>query len=1239
MKYPLLFTLLLVWGAIPEGRCAPDSPGEPQLGSPFYRYFSSNDFRSNGQNFAIARGEHNLLYFANLAGVLQFDGTNWKTLPTTSFSRVTALYADRHQRIWVGANGEFGFLAPDSSGAMAFQNLSHTLKEQVGYISAITENAESIAFVSTEAIYSVSREGKLTVAALPEPVENAFTARDKIFFFGKHSRKILQWSGRQVTPLHYQLSATGEPLDLKGCLNLNAETTLMLTSNQGVFLTTDNVLKPLNWPVNANKIVAGAVLPDNLLAFATSDAGIVVTDHDGNVVARGLGSGNLQDNQINSLFHDGETNLWLALNDGIACLTWPSPISVFDKSSGLKGDITSILRHENTLYVGTLSGLYTIQNNSAVAVNGFPGGCLSLTTSGGILLAATPNGVYEIRPQGARKITTEFILSLYSPSQTPGQVLAGLPDGLAWLSVAGGAIKRIPGVRGQVSEIVQDEAGDIWLETLNTGIYRYKTTTGSISHYTSEKGLPANLYAKLAKINGQLMASTQKGFYRYNPEEDRWTKTALLPTSTQNREDWADRAIADKWNNLWLTGGDKRGITFLKKNSAGEGYTAEPSQLALLKGIPFERLFADDDAILWAGGAQGLFRIDSRQLTRPSQKLTTLISGVTTESETATGLHEALIFKPRSGLKAGNNKISFRYIMPSFHVNETVVYQYFLENYSDGWSDWSPLTTHDFSGLPAGQYLFKVRGKDIFGSISTEASVRFTIVKPWYFQWWMISLYLTLLGLAVHRIVLWRIKIIVREKQNLEKLISERTEEIEDRKQELEEQSGVLSATNDQLERIDSFVKAINSEVNTQNLFDIVLNRLCQFQNVDTSSALMSDKNTGEFRFVGVSGAVSFSEVAAISMSEQEAHARYVGHAIEIYEDIYLQNDFRGSAKDSTLPDTLAPKSLVAIAIRTEGRIRSFITLENITHTDAFSEADFLLFKGMKEHLAGAYIKTSILENLEDTLHNLQSAQEELIRQEKLASVGQLTKGIVDRILNPLNYINNFAQSSTFLVDDIQEITDKEERNLEATEKEDLTDALQMLKGNLEKIFEHGNSTSRIVKDMQKLLKGKSDQFLSVDVGPFIDTRIKATFQELLNQNKDSTIRLELENSLSAVKLNLLPGEFSEVIHNLIGNAFYALTEKSLRTPDFQPVITVKASEGPDVVTVSIKDNGKGIPAKEMQQLFSPFFTTKPTSKGTGLGLYMTKDIVEYHKGKISIQSTEGAFTEVLISLPKTDLE
>ncbi|GAB4025168.1 tetratricopeptide repeat-containing sensor histidine kinase [Spirosoma koreense] len=274
-------------------------------------------------------------------------------------------------------------------------------------------------------------------------------------------------------------------------------------------------------------------------------------------------------------------------------------------------------------------------------------------------------------------------------------------------------------------------------------------------------------------------------------------------------------------------------------------------------------------------------------------------------------------------------------------------------------------------------------------------------------------------------------------------------------------------------------------------------------------------------------------------------------------------------------------------------------------------------------------------QQLETTLAELKSTQRQLLQAEKMATMGKLTKGIVDRILNPLNYINNFALVAKELLGELKGVIQKHEGNFPKRDQEDWEDASTMLDQNLIKINEHGTSTARILQDMQKLLKERSSMIVNTDINQFLEERVSMALQKTsLTASPALPVELTFELAHQPLEVSLLPQEFNQVLTSLVDNSYYSLQEKSRRVPGFVPEIRVATQICGDHVRIEIRDNGKGIGAKEQDQLFSPFFTTKPTAKGTGLGLYMSRDIVEYLQGHMTLESKEGEFAQITITLP-----
>jgi len=269
----------------------------------------------------------------------------------------------------------------------------------------------------------------------------------------------------------------------------------------------------------------------------------------------------------------------------------------------------------------------------------------------------------------------------------------------------------------------------------------------------------------------------------------------------------------------------------------------------------------------------------------------------------------------------------------------------------------------------------------------------------------------------------------------------------------------------------------------------------------------------------------------------------------------------------------------------------------------------------------------------EEALTELQATQKQLIQSEKMASLGELTAGIAHEIQNPLNFVNNFSDVSTELVD---------EMNAEIA-KGNLEDAKQIaedLRQNLEKINHHGKRAGDIVKGMLQHSRSSSTTKEPTNINKLADEYLRLAYHGLRAKDKsfNATMKTEFDETIGNIKI--IPQDIGRVILNLITNAFYVVNEKALSavvTPaaaKYEPTVSVSTKKVGDKVEIKVADNGNGIPQKILDKIFQPFFTTKPTGQGTGLGLSLSYDIVKAHGGEIKVETKEGEGSAFIIQLP-----
>ena len=275
----------------------------------------------------------------------------------------------------------------------------------------------------------------------------------------------------------------------------------------------------------------------------------------------------------------------------------------------------------------------------------------------------------------------------------------------------------------------------------------------------------------------------------------------------------------------------------------------------------------------------------------------------------------------------------------------------------------------------------------------------------------------------------------------------------------------------------------------------------------------------------------------------------------------------------------------------------------------------------------------------EAAYRDLKATQASLIQAEKMASLGQLTAGIAHEIKNPLNFVNNFADLSVELLDELKETTGPAIAALGDDKRTEIDETIGMLTGNLEKIAEHGRRADGIVKSMLEHSRGSSSERRSVDLNGLIDEALNLAYHGGRAQDQSFNVTLERDFAEAIAPIELVPQDITRVCLNLFGNGFYAATKRQREgnDPQFRPTLKVSTREFGDAVEVQVRDNGVGIAPEIKDKLFQPFFTTKPTGEGTGLGLSISYDIVtQEHGGTITADSRPGEFTEFTVRLPRT---
>ena len=267
---------------------------------------------------------------------------------------------------------------------------------------------------------------------------------------------------------------------------------------------------------------------------------------------------------------------------------------------------------------------------------------------------------------------------------------------------------------------------------------------------------------------------------------------------------------------------------------------------------------------------------------------------------------------------------------------------------------------------------------------------------------------------------------------------------------------------------------------------------------------------------------------------------------------------------------------------------------------------------------------------IENAYKELKATQSQLIQSEKMASLGELTAGIAHEIQNPLNFVNNFSEVNAELIEEMKEEINKGNLKEVKTIADNISE-------NEKKISHHGKRADAIVKGMLQHSQTSTGKKEPADINVLADEYLRLAYHGLRAKDKSFNATMKTDYDESIGKINIIPQDIGRVLLNLYGNAFYAVTEKKKQQEDhYDPTVTVSTKKIADKIFISIKDNGSGIPQKVIEKIFHPFFTTKPTGQGTGLGLSLSYDIIQAHGGELKVYTEDGEGAEFVIVIPST---
>lgn len=753
-------------------------------------HYIKQDYQGDNQNWKISQSQKGWMYFANNKGLLEYDGAYWNTYPIGHNTKARAVYAN-HEAIYVGGLGEFGYFVPNAIGHLTYHSLSQGIKaDRAINVWNIMQIGPKIYFQADNAIYIYQPGRKVETIACPANINQSATIGDKLFVATDKSLCVL--SGKQIVCLS-NTEAIGRN-KVVGMLNHRGNV-LIATETGGLFVYDGHQLQnylPNLLPLLQGKHLSCAAIDHDLLALGTLHNGVLlynIATQEADPIAANNG---LQYKSVQSCAFDNEQNLWLGYYNGIDCLNVGVPLRFLGGNSDIGSGYASCL-YNGQLYLGTNQGVYRTaipdaQHLSAEAdlIGGTDGLNHCLLVYDGSLFCGGKDYFVRYQGSGSQRFGIRGVWHILAPQHATDKLILGTYWGLYLLSKAGGTWQQPTKIKDKgisaKTMCMEDGTNAIWVANKNKGIWRM-TLAADYSRITKAKqyntnALPIGSNVDISIVDGNVTIAAQQGLFRYNITDDKVEEYTQLEQLLHGKTAYS-YIYQDMGKNIWYVAD---GTLYVKTYNAKRGqYSQSESKAWLHTGMiqDYENVTVDGTQA-YIGTEDGFATLQMQGIDTQStpmqvqiRKLFTTAQGTdsllyehsATDKTTTDQMPHSIAYK--------EGTLRIEYSASDFTPTHSVLYSYKLEGSGDEkWSSFSPQHSKEYTHLYEGTYTFRVRAKLDGTSQTSEASLTFRVLPPWYRSWWAYTLYLLMLGAIIYYAI-------YRIRESKQKLVRKNQEQME----------------------------------------------------------------------------------------------------------------------------------------------------------------------------------------------------------------------------------------------------------------------------------------------------------------------------------------------------------------------------------------------------------------------------------------------------------------------------
>lgn len=841
-----------------------------EIGTPFIKNYPRKITQAGQQNWMIDQDSAGIMYFGNNDGLLEFNGHDWdiKPLPNQSVVRSLKVVQDK---VFVAGFNELGYFDRDYTGLLKYNSLLQLIPEayrDFGDIWKIHIVDEDIVFQSYEFIFYFN--GKSFNRIIKAPVLFHFS----FFIGGELYVNDIENGLYRIAPERLVSVPGLETLKGKEIWGMEILGTgiLIATTDEGLFYYKDNILK--RWETEANEflkknqVYSSIRLSKDKLAFGTIQNGLLICDNDGRVLKTIDLKNGLQNNTILSLKLDSFSNLWLGLDNGIDYLNINSP---FSHSNGLSAGYASA-SIDGKLYLGTNQGVFVKAWNALDGKESFADFSIIEETRGQVwslnvlddkLFCGHNKGFFKIE-NGQAKLICEKAGG-WMLSQVPSNkniMIGGTYTGFVLFQKIDNKwefIQDISGFNESGRMFIWKNDSTIWMSHGLKGIYRLKFSNDykrieQAELFGEHRGLPSDINLELSFWDKQIVVTSPSGIYSFDEKEQSFYKDTVKTEMFEGK--FPLKIIEDKYQNIWFFTANDLGV--LRKQEDGS-FNAIITPFATISntyinGFQHLNIFDTENVII--GSDIGFIHYDPSFSKKYDYSFQTYISQVGFLKKDSLLQNINIIHSDisLSTFKNNENHFVFNFSASDFENEDNLVFSAYLEGYDDDWDMWSAKRTREYTNLDEGEYIFRVRAKNGFQTISKEASYSFSILPPWYKTWWAYLIYFALFILSFYLAVYYvkRQANLLKRKEKAEQIRLRRQNENKMLSEKLQAEKELIRLKNEQLKKE---MIAKDKELANSTLQMIqknkLLNRLKQELdklNSETTDALVKNQNQALIR-------------------------------------------------------------------------------------------------------------------------------------------------------------------------------------------------------------------------------------------------------------------------------------------------------------------------------------------------------------------------------------------------------